>query len=128
MLTHVRERRPYTEVDRVARLDAQDPGPVDGPARAVGALGVRPRIGPITCTGPTSRPRIPGSGFEYKSLYDGWYTYPKEQRIVPQIQGPFYRNYYGGSRMVGIHKYAEAHHPWYKRKFYQGYHYILDVF
>ncbi len=73
-------------------------------------------------------PQNAGSGFEYKSLYDGWYTYPKEQRIVPQIQGPFYRNYYGGQRKAGIHKYAEALHPWYKRKFYQGNHYILDVF
>ena len=73
-------------------------------------------------------PQTPGSGFEYKSLHDGWYVYPSEQRIVPQIQGPFYRNYYGGTRKAGIHKYAEAHHPWYKRKFYQGHHYFLDVF
>ena len=60
--------------------------------------------------------------------HDGWYLYPKEQRIVPQIQGPFYRNYYGGTRKAGMHHYAEALHPWYKRKFYQGHHYILDVF
>ena len=77
---------------------------------------------------PYTPPQYPGSGHEYKALYDGWYVYPKEQRIVPQIQGPFYRNYYGGTRIGGIHKYAEAHHPWYKRKYYQGHHYILDVF
>jgi hypothetical protein len=73
-------------------------------------------------------PQNVGSGFEYKSLNDGWYLYPKEQRIVPQIQGPFYRNYYGGTRQFGIHKYAEAHHPWNKRRYYKGYHYFLDVF
>ncbi len=77
---------------------------------------------------PYTPPQTPGSGHEYKALYDGWYQYPKEQRIVPQIQGPFYRNYYGGTRTFGIQKYAEAHHPWYKRKYYKGYHYILDVF
>lgn len=77
---------------------------------------------------PYTPPQNPGSGFEYKGLYDGWYTYPKEQRIVPQIQGPFYRNYYGGTRTAGFHKYAEALHPWNKRKYYQGNHYILDVF
>lgn len=73
-------------------------------------------------------PQSEASGFEYKPLYDKFYTYPREQRIVPQIQGPFYRNYYGGQRKAGIHKYAEAHSPWTKRKFYQGNHYILDVF
>ena len=26
------------------------------------------------------------------------YLYPREQRIVPQIQGPYYRNFYGGNR------------------------------
>ena len=77
---------------------------------------------------PYNPPQNPGSGHDYKSLYDGWYLYPKEQRIVPQIQGPFYRNYYGGYRKAGIQKYAEAHHPWYKRKYYHGYHYYLDVF
>ena len=77
---------------------------------------------------PYNPPQNPGAGHDYKALYDGWYLYPKEQRIVPQIQGPFYRNYYGGTRQAGIHKYAEAHHPWYKRKYYQGHHYILDVF
>ena len=73
-------------------------------------------------------PQNAGSGFEYKSLHDGWYTYPKEQRIVPQIQGPFYRNYYGGYRKAGIHTFAESLHPWTKRRYYQGHHYILDVF
>ena len=73
-------------------------------------------------------PQAQGSGFEYKGLNDGYFVYPREQRIVPQIQGPFYRNYYGGTRKAGFHKYAEALHPWNKRKFYQGNHYILDVF
>jgi hypothetical protein len=77
---------------------------------------------------PYTPPQAQGSGFEYKSLYDGWYVYPKEQRIVPQIQGPFYRNYYGGTRKFGIHKYAESFHPWTKRRYYEGHHYFLDVF
>ena len=34
-------------------------------------------------------PQVPGNGFEYNGLYDGWYRYPREQRIVPQIQGPY---------------------------------------
>ncbi len=41
-------------------------------------------------------PQVPGNGFEYRALYDGWYLYPREQRIVPQIQGKTYRNFYGG--------------------------------
>ena len=47
-------------------------------------------------------PQVPGNGFEYNGLYDGWYRYPREQRIVPQIQGPYYRNYYGGYRIFGV--------------------------
>ena len=47
-------------------------------------------------------PQVPGNGFEYNGLYDGWYRYPREQRIVPQIQGPYYRNYYGGYRVFGL--------------------------
>jgi len=73
-------------------------------------------------------PQAQGSGFEYKGLYDGYFVYPREQRTVPQIQGPFYRNYYGGTRKAGIHKYAESFHPWTKRRYYQGHHYALDVF
>ena len=56
----------------------------------------RPRIGPTTCTGPTCRPRSPATGSNTTSLHDGFYLYPREQRIVPQIQGPYYRNFYGG--------------------------------
>jgi len=73
-------------------------------------------------------PQNAGSGFEYKPLYDNYYTYPREQRIVPQIQGPFYRNYYGGKRVGGIHATVGNNRPWYQRKYYQGNHYILDVF
>ena len=47
-------------------------------------------------------PQVPGNGFEYNGLYDGWYRYPREQRIVPQIQGPYYRNEYGGYRVFGL--------------------------
>ena len=47
-------------------------------------------------------PQVPGNGFEYNGLHDGLYTYPREQRIVPQIQGPYYRNFYGGYRVVGL--------------------------
>ena len=42
-------------------------------------------------------PQVPGNGFEYNGLYDGWYRYPREQRIVPQIQGPYYRNEYAAA-------------------------------
>ena len=43
-------------------------------------------------------PQVPGNGFEYNALHDQFYTYPREKRIVPQIQGPYYRNFYGGKR------------------------------
>ena len=73
-------------------------------------------------------PQVPGNGFEYKSLYDGFYTYPREQRIVPQIQGPYYRNFYGGKRVLGVRRPAGGIHGLNKMKFYQGYHHTLDVF
>ena len=76
---------------------------------------------------PYTPPQVPGNGFEYKSLYDGFYTYPREQRIVPQIQGPYYRNFYGGKRILGIRK-PNGHRGLNNQKFYQGYHYALDVF
>lgn len=60
-------------------------------------------------------------------LYDGWYLYPREQRIVPQIQGPYYRNYYGGKRRFGM-RHPNDHREWNNKKFYSGYHYFLDVF
>ena len=72
-------------------------------------------------------PQVPGNGFEYRSLYDGFYTYPREQRIVPQIQGPSYRNFYGGTRKAG-HSHPNNWHGLNKMKFYQGYHFTLDVF
>jgi hypothetical protein len=72
-------------------------------------------------------PQVPGNGFEYRSLYDKFYTYPREQRIVPQIQGPYYRNFYGGYRVLGS-RHPHGWHDWNKKKFYQGYHFYLDVF
>jgi hypothetical protein len=72
-------------------------------------------------------PQVPGNGFEYRSLYDRFYLYPREQRIVPQIQGHMYHNFYGGRRNQNMF------HPWNPRtlnnmKYYKGYHYTLDVF
>jgi hypothetical protein len=72
-------------------------------------------------------PQVPGNGFEYRSLYDRYYLYPREQRIVPQIQGPYYRNFYGGKRHLGWRK-PNDHFEWNRKKFYQGYHHTLDVF
>ena len=72
-------------------------------------------------------PQVPGNGFEYQGLYDGWYRYPREQRIVPQIQGPLYRNFYGGKRHLGF-RHPDGWHDWQKKKYYQGYHFTLDVF
>lgn len=73
-------------------------------------------------------PQNPGNGFEYNGLYDKFYTYPREQRIVPQIQGPYYRNFYGGARILGI-RHPHGWHEWgHQKKFYQGYHFTLDVF
>lgn len=76
---------------------------------------------------PYTPPQVPGNGFEYQGVYDGFYRYPREQRIVPQIQGPYYRNYYGGKRIFGL-RHPHGWHDWQKKKFYQGYHFTLDVF
>lgn len=72
-------------------------------------------------------PQTPGTGYSNSALYDGHYLYPREQRIVPQIQGPYYRNYYGGYRVLGF-RHPHGWHDWNKKKFYQGYHFYLDVF
>ena len=77
---------------------------------------------------PYSPPQVPGNGHDYKSLNDGWYTYPREQRIVPQIQGPYYRNFYGGSRKAGLFRHANGFHGLNNMKYYEGYHHTLDVF
>lgn len=77
---------------------------------------------------PYSPPQVPGNGFEYNTLYDGYYLYPREQRIVPQIQGPLYHNFYGGKRVFGIRHPNGGIHGLNKMKFYSGYHYTLDVF
>ncbi len=73
-------------------------------------------------------PQVPGNGFEYNPLYDKFYLYPRAQRIVPQIQGPYYRNFYGGKRHLGMRHPNGLFHDWNKKKFYQGNHFILDVF
>ena len=73
-------------------------------------------------------PQVPGNGFEYNGLYDGWYRYPREQRIVPQIQGPYYRNYYGGYRVFGFFRHPNGWHDWNKKGWYKGNHFTLDVF
>ncbi len=76
---------------------------------------------------PYTPPQVPGNGFERNALYDGHYLYPREQRIVPQIQGPLYRNFYGGSRILGF-RHSNGWHDSSKKKYYSGYHFILDVF
>ena len=77
---------------------------------------------------PYTPPQVPGNGLEYNSLHDGFYLYPREQRIVPQINGPLYKNFYGGKRVFGIRHPAGGVHGLNKMKFYQGYHFTLDVF
>ena len=77
---------------------------------------------------PYTPPQVPGNGFESNSLYDGFYRYPREQRIVPQIQGPYYRNFYGGKRVLGIRKKLGLYDWDYEKKFYRGNHFALDVF
>lgn len=77
---------------------------------------------------PYTPPQVPGNGFEYKSLHDGWYVYPREQRIVPQIQGPYYRNFYGGKKVLGMDRHPHWHREWNNKKFYSGNHFALDVF
>ena len=76
---------------------------------------------------PYTPPQVPGNGFEYNGLYDKFYLYPREQRIVPQIQGPYYRNWYGGKRILGIRRPNDGR-EWHNKKFYQGYHHTLDIF
>jgi hypothetical protein len=72
-------------------------------------------------------PQVPGNGFQYQALYDRFYLYPREQRIVPQIQGPYYRNFYGGKRKLGF-RHNNNWHGWHKTRFYEGNHFYLDVF
>lgn len=73
-------------------------------------------------------PQNAANGFNYQPLYDNWYVYPREQRIVPQIQSKYYMNYYGGQRVLGIHKQPFGVHGNTKKRYYQGHHYTLDVF
>lgn len=76
---------------------------------------------------PYTPPTVPGNGFQYNPLYDKYYVYPREARIVPQIQGPYYRNFYGGKRKWGM-RHPDGHHEWNKKKYYYGNHFFLDVF
>lgn len=76
---------------------------------------------------PYKPPQNPGNGSQSQPLYDGWYLYPREQRIVPQIQGPYYRNFYGGKRILG-HRFNNFHRDLNHQPFYHGYHFALDVF
>ena len=118
----------YTEVDRVAWLMAQGVRPGGGADRfRRGRLGEGPGLDRLPALALRARPRSPGNGFEYNSLYDKFYLYPREQRIVPQIQGPYYRNFYGGKR-TSASATRTAGTSWNKKKFYQGYHFVLDVF
>jgi hypothetical protein len=82
---------------------------------------------------PYAPPQAQGNGFSNTALYDGFYTYPREQRIVPQIQGPYYRNYYSGQRVFGIRHYFDRGNDfrggdWSNKRYYSGYHFFLDVF
>ncbi len=77
---------------------------------------------------PYTPPQNPANGFEYNSLHDGFYVYPRDQRIVPQIQGPYYRNFYGGKRVLGMRNPHGWFHDWNQKKFYHGNHFMLDVF
>lgn len=76
---------------------------------------------------PYKAPQNPGNGFQYRPLYDNWYLYPREQRIVPQIQGPYYRNFYGGTRVLG-HRFNNFHRNQNNMPYYHGHHFTLDVF
>ena len=40
---------------------------------------------------------------------------------------PYYRNFYGGKRHLG-YRHPNQWHEINKTKFYQGYHFFLDVF
>ena len=73
-------------------------------------------------------PQVPGNGFQYNALYDGFYLYPRHQRIVPQIQSPYYRNFYGGMRVLGHRLPHGFFHDWNKKRYYEGNHFMLDVF
>lgn len=78
---------------------------------------------------PQTPPQVPANGYDYSSLYDGFYVYPRDQRIVPQIQSPYYRNFYGGQRHFGLFsKESKLFKSSGHLRFYQGYHFTLDVF
>ena len=64
---------------------------------------------------PYTPPQTPGSGHEYKALYDGWYLYPKEQRIVPQPVVAATAAQFKACAMVGSASRSELHFEALKR-------------
>jgi hypothetical protein len=76
---------------------------------------------------PYTPPTVPNNGFQVTPLHDKFYVYPRESRIVPQIQGPYYRNFYGGKRHLGF-RHPNGWHEWNKKRWYRGNHFVLDVF
>ena len=93
---------PYTEVDRVACHPCSRRWSWPGPCSVSAVRSAQAQDWTDYLHWPYVPPQVPGNGFEYQPLYDRFYLYPREQRIVPQIQGPYYRNFYGGKRILGL--------------------------
>ncbi len=89
--------------------------------------GLSRRIGPTICTGPMFRPRSPAVVPTTRGCTTNSTSTPKNSESSPRIQGPYYRNYYGGKRIFGL-RHPHGWHDWDKKKYYQGHHFILDVF